>query len=81
VDSYHCANSLYDDKFNAFSTMTLSVVASNKVFTYNNTMKEEDYCEFVKAMMKEINEHEKQNHWTMIKRRELPPGIKTIMSI
>ena len=81
VDSYHRANSLYDGTINAFSTMTLSAVASNEVFTYKNAMKEEDYREFVKAMMKEITEHEEREHWTMIERRELPPGVKTIMSI
>ena len=76
VDSYHRVNSLYDRTINAVSTMTLSAVASNEVFTYKNAMKEEDYREFVKAMMREITEHEEQEHWTMIERRKLPPGVK-----
>ena len=44
-------------------------------------MKEDDYHEFVKAMQKEINEHEEQEHWTIMERRDIPPGTKTIMSI
>ena len=61
--------------------MATTTVASNKVFTYKNAMKEDDYHEFVKAMIKEISEHEARDHSPMMERRELPPGIKTIMSI
>ena len=44
-------------------------------------MKVDDYRKFVKAMIKEIEEHEKRNHWTLMEQEDLPPGIKTIMSI
>ena len=60
--------------------MATASVASNKVFTYKNAMKEDDYHEFVKAMFKEISEYKAQDHWTMMEARELPPAVKTIMS-
>ena len=44
-------------------------------------MKEDDYREFIKSMVKEVNDHESRNHWTLVKRNEMPPGTKTIVNI
>ena len=61
--------------------MLASSLASNEVFTYKEALKQDDYREFIKAMLKEIEEHEKRNHWTLIERTEMPVGAKTILSI
>ena len=44
-------------------------------------MKEDDYREFAKAMIKEISKYVARYHWTMMERRALLRGVKTIMSI
>ena len=32
-------------------------------------------------MIKEVNDHEKRKHWTLLERGDMPSGTKTIMSI
>ena len=81
VDSYHRVNSLYNGTINASSIMSTTAVASNGVFTYKNAMKEDDYHEFSKAMIKEISKHKAKDHWMMMERRELLPGVKTTITI
>ena len=81
IDSYHRANSLYDGTINCFSTVTMSAAASNEVFTYKEALKQDDFREFIKAMVKEIRDHEMREHWTLIQRDDMPSDQKTIMSI
>jgi hypothetical protein len=64
IDSYHQVNTLYDGAINCFSTVAQSSIASNETFTYKEAMRESDYHEFVKAMVKEVDDHESRNHWT-----------------
>jgi hypothetical protein len=66
VKSFHRVNLLYDGTINCFSTLAQASVASNKTFTYKQAMQEKDYIEFVKAMVKEVDNHELQDHWTLI---------------
>jgi hypothetical protein len=66
MDSYHWVNTLYDGTINCFSTVAQSSIASNKTFTYKEAMLETDYHEFVKAMVKEVDDHESRNHWTVM---------------
>ena len=44
-------------------------------------MRETDYHEFVKAMVKEVDDHESRNHWTVMQCCNMPSDTKTIMSI
>ncbi len=44
-------------------------------------MRESDYHEFVKAMVKEVEDHESGNHWTIMQRCDMPNDTKMIMSI
>jgi len=81
VDSYHRVNSLYDGTINCFSTMAQASAASNETFTYKQAMHEKDYREFVKAMVKEVDDHENRDHWTVMNRRDMPSDAKTIMAI
>jgi hypothetical protein len=61
--------------------MAQSSVASNKMFTYKQAMREKDYDKFVKAMIKEVDDHENRNHWTIMCCSDMPVDTKTIMSI
>jgi hypothetical protein len=81
MDSYHRVNTLYDGMINCFSTVAQSSIASNKTFTYKEAMRESDYHEFVKAMVKEVDDHESRNHWTVMHYCDMPSDTKTIMSI
>jgi hypothetical protein len=44
-------------------------------------MHEKDYHEFVKAMIKEVDDHENRNHWTIMHCCDMPVDAKTIMNI
>jgi hypothetical protein len=74
-------NSLYDGTINCFSTLAQSSIASNETFAYKVALQQSDYHEFVKAVIHEVNNHEKQDHWTLTKQCNPPPGTKTILSI
>jgi len=72
---------LFDGTINCFSTLAMSAEASNEVYTYKQAMQQEDYRDFVKAMIVEVQDHEKRGHWELMERKDMPPGTKTIMSI
>ena len=42
------------------------------------TIKEDDASHFIKAMEKEIHDHEYRGHWEVVKRNEIPRDTKTI---
>ncbi len=79
IDSYHHVNTLYDGTINCFSTLAQSSIPLNKTFSYNLALKQDNFCEFIKAMMVEVSDHESRDHWTT-KRCNMPHDTKTIMS-
>jgi hypothetical protein len=81
INSYHCVNMLYNGMINCFSTLAQSSIISNKTFSYNQALKQDNFCKFIKAMMVEVSDHESRSHWTLTKCCDLPQDIKTIMSI
>lgn len=62
----------------AFATQT----AGNEVFHFHQAMRENDREEFIKAMIKELQDHQKNKHWKLVKRSEIgdAPTIKAIWS-
>ena len=80
IDSYHQVNSLYDGTINCFLTMAQAGDASNKTFTYKQAMHNKGNREFVKAMIKEVDDHKNMNHWTIMNPRDMPTDAKTIMA-
>ena len=38
----------------------------NETYTFKDAIKKDDSDDFIKAMVKEIKDHEENNHWTMI---------------
>jgi hypothetical protein len=82
---FHEVNKLYDGTLNsicsyAFSTVTLNM-SNDKVFTYTKAMQQPDAPQFIKAMFKEICDHESRDHREIVKRSTIPPGNKTIQAI
>ena len=44
-------------------------------------LKEDDKNEFIKATIREIDDHEQRGHWSIMLRSDLPPDAKTKLSI
>ena len=44
-------------------------------------LQREDRADFIKAMLKETNEHETKGHWEVVPRSEKPANVKTILAI
>ena len=53
----------------------------NETYTFKDAMLQDDASDFIKAMIKEIGDHESNNHWTMMSRSSMPSNAKTILSI
>lgn len=76
------ANTLFDGTLNKVHNMAFTAVGdSNDVYTFREVLKQEDLPDFISAMVKEVEDHESRDHWTLIPRSELPPGEKTILAI
>jgi hypothetical protein len=81
VNSFHRVNTLYDGMVNCFSTLAQSSEASNETFTYKQALQEPDYHDFIKAMVHEVEDHKSRDHWTCMRRSDMPENTKTVMSI
>lgn len=53
----------------------------NDVFTYGKMLREHDNKHFITAMKKEIDDHTKRKHWTIVRRSELDHFPKVIPAI
>ncbi len=73
----YCNGTMNQIHFLSFSTD----VSSNKVFTYKEAMTQEDAHLFVEAMLKEVADHEMQNHWTIVHCSTVPRTAKPIQAI
>ena len=82
VDTYHAANTCFDGRLNSLHPMAfLAGKGSNETYTFSEMLKQPDASDFIKAMMKEANDHETRSHWTIIPRSAMPKDMKTILSI
>jgi hypothetical protein len=81
INSYHCVNTLYSGMIKYFPTLAQSSIASNKTFSYNQALKQDDFCKLIKAVMVEVCDHESRSHRTLTQCCDLPQNTKTIMSI
>jgi hypothetical protein len=53
----------------------------NDTYHLKDMLKQEDKSEFISAMVKEVQDHESRNHWTVLPRSAMPIGTKSILSI
>ena len=75
-------NAHFDGTVNAIHhAILMTEVDSNDVYTMREVMKQPDFPEFIQAMVKEVQDHEEREHWTIVPRSEIPAGTKTILSI
>jgi hypothetical protein len=75
-------NTHFDGTLNAIHHAALTAAAGdNDTYTLKDVFKQDDKSEFIQAMMKEVNDHESRNHWTVLPRSSIPAGTKTILSI
>ena len=75
-------SSLIDNTINNIPHFCLNTDASsNDTFTLTEMLKQDDISEFVKAMVKEVCDHEDREHWEMFLRSKIPQGCKTILAV
>ncbi len=69
VHQCNVINVNFDGSINAIHHMALAADKSNnEVYTFCEILKQDDAADFVKAMNKEIQDHEFREHWEVIKR-------------
>ena len=78
---YHTVNSNVDGTINGILGSVFSSVVDNDSYTYSGMLKQPDKHQFIEAMLTETAVHEKRNHWTIMKRKDMPSAAKTILSI
>eukprot|EP00957_Ditylum_brightwellii_P119329 9103370-Ditylum_brightwellii.AAC.1 len=44
----------------------------NETYTYKDMLEQPDCKEFIAAMLDEITVHEERNHWSFVKRADVP---------
>ena len=72
---------LFDGSINKCYNYVYSANASNDVYSLREVLKQNDIKEYVAAMVKEIHDHESQDHWELFQRKDLPKNAKTILSV
>jgi hypothetical protein len=74
-------NGPFDDRINDICLHIQAYTTSNKCFRYSQMLREDDRIIFFEATEVEIHDHEERSHWTLMLRKDLPVGVKTIMAI
>jgi hypothetical protein len=73
------ANKQCDGTLNKFHFVSLLTNAgSNNVFSYHQFFKQDDWCNFVTSMEKEVLDHTGCGHWDLVQRSNIPVGNKVI---
>ena len=54
---------------------------NNESYTFGHMIKQKYAADFIHAMIKEADDHEKRNNWEVVNRWEKPPGVNTISAI
>ncbi len=71
---------LFDGSIYSLHHAYLSAV-DNGNYTLKEMLKQDDENEFITTMMKEVQDHENRDHWTMIPRTDMPDGAKSILAV
>jgi hypothetical protein len=61
----------------------IAYAASNDPDTMHlqQALREPDAVEFLKAMQKELNDHDRRGHWVLVLRVDIPKGTKVLPAI
>ena len=72
MNRFHEVNELYDGTLNeVYHLFYATDISTNESFTFRNAMKQDDKLNFVDAMEKEISDHERGKHWSIVHRDTL----------
>ena len=71
---------LIDNAINYVSEFILSAI-DNEVYHFKGMLWQPDRAAFIEAIEKEIDANQRQNHWKLCERLDVPKGMKTIMSM
>ena len=78
---FHRLNSHFDCTLNVFYTFAFASANHNDTYTFKEMMQQPDKGKFMEAMEKEVDDHIEGKHWSMIRRSQMPVGMKTILTI
>lgn len=81
VNNFEEINAHCDGTLNDFHHLALTTDTSNECYTYSQAMKQHDWPEFIKAMQKEVADHEERKHWKLVPTSTIPKGVKRIKAI
>ena len=73
-NEYERRNGLFNDTMNELCHQVKYFTTSNEEYTYKHMLNKNDFKDFFQAMLKEIEVNKKQYHWTLMERKDLPPG-------
>jgi hypothetical protein len=51
------------------------------IIYYDQALKQPDVKQFANAVVKEINGHANNKHWTLVKRKDVPKGAHVVHSV
>ena len=82
MNRFHEVNEMYSGTLNEVHHLLYATgISSNDSFKFRNAMKQDDKLAFVDAMGKEISDHEKVGHWSIVHRYTLPNKSRPIKAI
>ena len=75
-------NGNIDGTLNYINPMAYAAeLSDNETYTFKQKLQQADKNDSILAMMKEIQYHEKRQHWHLFPRANIPKGHKTILAI
>eukprot|EP00957_Ditylum_brightwellii_P010854 822814-Ditylum_brightwellii.AAC.1 len=48
---------------------------------YHQAMKQPDWAQFIKAIVREVNTHTEKRHWRLIPKNQVPEGVKVLSAV
>ena len=73
MNRFHEVNDLYDETLNKVHHLFYATdISTNESFTFRNSTKQDDKLDFLDATEKEISDHERGKHWSIVHRDTLP---------
>ena len=79
MNRLHEVNELYDGTLNEVHHLLYATnISSNDSFTFRSAMKQDDKLAFVDATEKDISDHEKGVHWSIVHQYTLPNKARPI---
>ena len=82
MNRFHEVNELYDGTLNEVHHLLYATdISSNERFTFRNAMKHDEKLALLDATEKEISDHEKGGHWSIVHHDTIPNKARPIKAI